>query len=253
MKLLLDLGNTRLKWALSSISGDWTAQGALQWGEAWQAALASAWEGLASPSMIVVASVVDVAREEAVAAVLGRSFDGPVTWLRTPAEACGVSNAYAQPERLGVDRFLAMVAAHAEGRGACVLASIGTALTLDALAVDGRHFGGWIAPGPSLMQRSLLEGTARVGLQQDGAVVDLADNTTDAVVSGCWHASAALIERFVTRLRPRLGGSPALLVDGGDATRLLPLLAMPAEQVSDSVLRGLAVWANTHPAPPAPD
>jgi type III pantothenate kinase len=144
-----------------------------------------------------------------------------------------------------------MVTALADGKAPCVLASIGTAVTLDALAADGRHLGGWIAPGPLLMQRSLFEGTARVRLERSGHIVDAADNTDDAVVSGCWHATAALIERFFVRVQPQLGTSPALLIAGGDAPSLLPLLPPVAELAGDSVLRGLMVWASTHPPSPS--
>ena len=244
MRLLLDLGNTRLKWALQAQPDGWLARGAVDWQEGLAAALASAWAGLPRPEQVIAASVVDAAREAQVAAMAERLFACTPTWLRTPAHACGVRNAYAEPQRLGVDRFLAMVAAHADGRAPCVLAGVGTALTLDALAADGRHLGGLIAPGPRLMQQSLLDATARVRPERPGEIVELADNTADAVASGCWLAAAALVERFATRSAARFGTAPALILGGGDATPLLPLLSLPAKLSQDGVLRGLAVWAN---------
>jgi type III pantothenate kinase len=244
MRLLLDLGNTRLKWALQAQPDGWLARGAVDWQEGLAAALASAWAGLPRPEQVIAASVVDAAREAQVAAMAERLFARTPTWLRTPAHACGVRNAYAEPQRLGVDRFLAMVAAHADGRAPCVLAGVGTALTLDALAADGRHLGGLIAPGPRLMQQSLLDATARVRPERPGEIVELADNTADAVASGCWLAAAALVERFATRSAARFGTAPALILGGGDATPLLPLLSLPAKLSQDGVLRGLAVWAN---------
>lgn len=244
MRLLLDLGNTRLKWALQVQPLGWLARGAVDWQQDMLTALESAWIGLPSPSTVMAASVVDTAREAQVATVTERLFACAPGWLRTPASACGVRNAYAEPQRLGVDRFLAMVAAYADGHAPCVLASAGTALTLDALAVGGRHLGGLIAPGPQLMQQSLLDATARVRPERPGEIQELADNTADAVASGCWQAAAALIERFATRLTPRLGNSPTLILGGGDATRLAPLLSLPVQLSRDSVLRGLAVWAN---------
>jgi len=248
MKLLLDLGNTRLKWAWQSGSGDWLARGAVDWSDADVAAvLAAAWAGLPRPGQVVAASVVDDAREAKVAAVVAQLHAGAPTWLRTPAQACGVLNAYAEPQRLGVDRFLAMVAAHADVRSACVLAGVGTALTLDALTADGRHLGGLIAPGPQLMRQSLLGATAQVRPERPGDVRDLADNTADAVASGCWQAAVALIERFVARVTPQLDGSPVLVLGGGDAPALLPLLSLPARLSEDSVLRGLSIWADTLP------
>ena len=244
MRLLLDLGNTRLKWALQAEPDGWLARGAVDWQEDLATTLTSAWTGLPRPEQVIAASVVDAAREARVAAIAERLFACTPTWLRTPAHACGVRNAYAEPQRLGVDRFLAMVAAHADGRAPCVLAGVGTALTLDALAADGRHLGGLIAPGPRLMQQSLLDATARVRPERPGEIVELADNTADAVASGCWQAAAALVERFATRSAVRLGAMPALILGGGDAAPLLPLLSLPAGLSQDGVLRGLAVWAN---------
>lgn len=243
-RLLLDLGNTRLKWALQAQPAGWLARGAVDWRQDAATALASAWAGLPQPAQVIAASVVDPAREAQVAAVAQRLFAQAPTWLRTPAHACGVRNAYAEPQRLGVDRFLAMVAARADGHAPCVLAGVGTALTLDALAADGRHLGGLIAPGPQLMQQSLLGATVRVRPERPGAIVELADNTADAVASGCWHAAAALIERFATHAAAPLGATPQLILGGGDAVSLLPLLSLPARLGQDGVLRGLAVWAD---------
>ncbi|WP_199100907.1 type III pantothenate kinase [Dyella sp. ASV21] len=251
MRLLLDLGNTRLKWALRDSTG-WHAQGAVSWNEDVALALHHAWRELPQPGGAFGASVVDGERESLVAAVVAACFASDTQWLRTPAEACGVRNAYPEPARLGVDRFLAMVAARAEGLAPCVLAGAGTALTLDALTADGRHLGGLIAPGPQLMQQALLGATARVMVDRPGDVLEAADNTPDAVVSGCWQAAAALIERFVAHQSPALGGSPQLVLGGGDAEALRPLLSMPARVSADSVLRGLAVWSDAHfPLAPA--
>jgi type III pantothenate kinase len=229
-RLLLDLGNTRLKWALRD-GDDWRASGAVAWNENVADALAEAWSSLPQPAAAFGASVVDAPREARVAASVAAAFGREPRWLRTPAEACGVRNAYAEPQKLGVDRFLAMVAARTDGLAPC------------ALAADGRHLGGLIAPGPRLMQQSLLGATAQVRPAQAGTVVEAADNTADAVASGCWLAAAALIERFAARMAPALGGAPALRLGGGDAEALLPLLAAPAQLAHDSVLHGLAVWA----------
>ncbi|RDJ00511.1 type III pantothenate kinase [Dyella solisilvae] len=245
MRLLLDLGNTRLKWALRDSDG-WHAQGAVGWNEDVALSLHEAWRGFDAPRDVFGASVVDGAREAQVAAVVAACFSRTLEWLRTPSMACGVINAYPEPARLGVDRFLAMVAAHAEGLAPCVLAGAGTALTLDALTAEGRHLGGLIAPGPQLMQQALLGATARVLVDRPGEVLEVADNTPDAVASGCWQAAAALIERFVAHMSPELGGAPQLVLGGGDAEALQPLLSMPTTLSPDSVLRGLAVWSDAH-------
>jgi type III pantothenate kinase len=221
------------------------------WEEDVPAVLAQAWREQAKPRRVLGASVVDAAREAQIEGLIAEVFAQPVQWVRTPAEACGVRIAYAEPQRLGVDRFLAMVAAHAAGASPCVLAGIGTALTLDALTAEGRHLGGLIAPGPLLMQQSLFGATARIKPYRPGVIRDIADNTADAVVSGCWQAIAALVERFAAHIAKQSSNSPRLLLDGGDAEALLPLLGIPAELAPDGVLRGLIVSATAHPSQPS--
>lgn len=244
MRLLLDLGNTRLKWRLEGVEAP-AGQGAVGWDGDVAEALRVAWSAFDPPYDVWAASVVDASRERMVESVLATCGSLVPQWVRTPAEGCGVRNAYAEPHRLGVDRFLAMVAAHADAPGPCVLVGVGTALTLDALTGDGRHLGGLIAPGPQLMQQSLLGATARVRPERPGRIVDAADNTADAVASGCWHAAAALVERFALHMAPALGPDVTVRIGGGDGESLQSLLALPANLVADGVLHGLAVWANT--------
>ncbi|MET4676193.1 MULTISPECIES: type III pantothenate kinase [unclassified Luteibacter] len=247
MILLLDLGNTRLKFALLD-GTTFTHRGAFGWDADIAHELAVLWAAWPTPTRVVGASVVDSARETAVDVAARKAFGLKAEWVRTPAQACGVTNAYAEPQRLGVDRFLALVDAHAAGRSPCVLASVGTALTLDALDAEGRHLGGWIAPGPLLMQQSVLGATVQVRPSTAGNVRDLADNTADGLASGCWQACAALVDRFVERSRDTLGGHPTVTLGGGDAAVLAPLLENEVMLVPDTVLRGLAVWATVHTA-----
>lgn len=253
MTWLIDLGNTRIKWVSAEHADEPGQVQALAWGEDVAAGLSRAWAGSPRPSGGVwAASVVDDAREAMVESAVQACFGLSVNWVRTPREACGVRNAYAQPETLGVDRFLGMVAAHAQGHAPCVLASCGTALVLDALAADGRHLGGLIAPGAALMQQSVLGATARVRPQSPGRLSEVATSTADALVSGCWQACAALVDRFVARMATSLGGAPRLLLGGGDAQVLEPLLEHAAIACPDAVLRGLAVWAESADCEPRP-
>ena len=247
MNLLLDLGNTRIKWMCTGIdarAGE-TVE-ARAWDSDLAAALTQVWQGMPTPRRVVAASVVDAQREQILDALVSARFGVAVQWLRTPAAAGGVRNAYAEPWRLGVDRFLSMLAAFTDGKAPSITVSCGTALTLDALTADGRHLGGLIAPGPPLMQQAVLGATAQVSAGASGRVVDVADNTADALASGCWHAADALIERFAARMRNALGGAPCLLLDGGDAERMLGLLQSPAQWYPHAVLRGLAAWADEH-------
>ncbi len=240
----MDLGNTRLKWAFAERAADCRQAGAATWNDDIRSALVGAGPETSGPHAVWAASVVDDAREETVAAAVRECFGVPVNWVRTPREACGVRNAYAQPETLGVDRFLSMVAAYADGRAPCVLVSCGTALVLDALAADGRHLGGLIAPGATLMQQSVLGATAKVRPQSPGQLTDVATSTGDAVVSGCWQACAALVDRFIERMAGQLGASPQALLGGGGAPVLRNLLHHDVTMYPDAVLKGLAAWAN---------
>lgn len=244
MNLLLDLGNTRLKWAFGASASTLQVHAVAWNSRELPATLHGLWSTLpAAPERICVASVVSDAQRDMVLASLRAQTSVTPEVLVTPMHACGVSNAYRQPQRLGVDRFLAMVAALDAGVAPCIVVGCGTAMTLDALCADGRHLGGLIAPGPRLMQRSVLEATAQVSPMHEGQCVDAADNTEDALSSGCWHAAAALVERFAARMTGPLGGAPRRVLGGGDAQRLSRLLPQPVHMQPDAVLRGLAVWA----------
>ena len=242
MNLLVDFGNTRLKWALWA-DGRRAMGGVFAHGEtSLQAALSSNWVALPRPRAILVASVVDENRERELAALIESHFQQHTEFVRSPAEALGIRNAYSMPERLGVDRFLAMAALHANRPRAQILISCGTALTLDALTAEGQHLGGLIAPSPALMRRSLGRDTARVGEQQ-GSLVEIASSTADAAYSGCVLSAVGLIGRFHEQVEARIGTPVAMTADGGGVDEWLPLL--PAvERGRDLVLQGLALWSD---------
>lgn len=242
MKLLIDFGNTRLKWATADAT-------TLTAGRPVAAEAPTLADALGEPFAaldgrvdgVLIASVVSDAREEELRRLLRRTLPrAGAAFVRSPAHALGVRNAYAEPQRLGVDRFLALAALHARPR-AQVLVSVGTALTLDALAEDGRHLGGLIAASPTLTRGALAAATARL-LPPSREVRMLADSTADAVQSGAVLAAVALTERFRSHAAAPLGAWPALVLAGGGADELAPWLP-DAERADDLVLRGLARWA----------
>ena len=243
MKLLIDLGNTRLKWAFWD-GNELHAGGAIAHAGECSIDFASLWKQLHGADAAWIASVAAPALDAQLTQSLQASGILAAHFVRSSAQACGVRNAYAQPERLGIDRFLGLIAAHAHAREPSVIAGCGTALTLDALAADGTHLGGLIAPAPDLMRGALLDHTARLGELGTGHIVEAADNTADAVASGCWLAAAALIERFVTRSAQTFGAAPALVFSGGGALRLAKLVALPSRIDGELVLRGLARLAD---------
>jgi type III pantothenate kinase len=240
--LLLDLGNTRLKWAWTDASGPLHAQ-ARAWDAVGEMPLAQQLNEHGAARRVFAASVTHAERQAEVEVALRDAGAAAPVWVGTPAQACGVRNGYRRPQDLGVDRFLGMVAALHAGCAPCIVVSAGTALTLDALAADGLHLGGLIAPGPQLMQQSLREAARHLPDSQDAPVLDCADDTAAAMASGCWQAALGLIERFHARMRAPLGGKPELVLGGGDALTLAGRLALPATVQADAVLQGLAVWA----------
>jgi type III pantothenate kinase len=243
MKLLIDLGNTRLKWArwdgaeLSRVVAAAHAHDVLDFGGLWQ--------GVDSVDAVWIASVAAPARNEELARACLDRFGVPARYVRSSAQACGVRNAYAQPERLGVDRFLALIGAHAQACEPTVIVSCGTALTLDALTADGTHLGGLITASPDLVLAALRGGTANLAAAPPGSISEIANNTADAMESGAWLGAAALVERFIVRAGARLSAQPACVITGGGAARLTTLLSIPHRVDTELVLRGLARIADT--------
>jgi type III pantothenate kinase len=240
-ELLIDLGNSRLKWAT------WQG-GQLQPGPAIAhrgralgdlTPLLDAARG--ARSAWIASTALDLSAE--LESALAPQLLAPPRIFRPSAQALGIRNAYPNPERIGSDRFLAMAGAHAELDGAFLLVDIGTALTVDLCDAEGRHHGGLIVPGPELMRDALHRGTAGVRSASDPVVVDFADNTTDAVWSGALQACAGVIERMHGLAERRLGTKVELVLCGGAADPVAPLLGRDYRLLPDAVLDGLALWA----------
>lgn len=246
-RLLIDLGNSRLKWAWADGMA-FSRGGALDHADPdFAEHLKAAWSGAPDPQGIWLAAVAAapvVARVES--AIAARWSSPTVIQATSPAQGGGVRSAYAEPERLGVDRFLAMVGAHARASGAALVAGCGTAIALDLVDADGSHRGGLIAPAPELMRDSVLGRTGRVAWQRTGRVVAFGHNTEDGLESGCWHAAAALVERAHAQATRELGAAPALYLHGGCAAALAALLGIETIAAPDLVLEGLHRLASGH-------
>lgn len=239
--LLVDIGNTRLKWATLR-DGLLQAGGVFaHTGRQLGASLLAEWSDLGGVGTVLVGSVVGAAREQELAACVEQRFGIAAEFVRSPTAALAIRNAYADPARLGVDRFLGMAALHAQQPRAQVLVSVGTAMTIDALDAAGNHLGGLIIPSPTLMREAIPGATARVG-SAAGAWIALPANTADAVHSGALYAAAGAVDRFCDAVTQRLGVVPARVLTGGGANDLAPLLP-DAERAHDLVLVGLALWA----------
>jgi type III pantothenate kinase len=245
VKLLVDIGNSRVKWATldDGTLGSQQAESYAGWtADDWRRRLFQA-HGIGDVLVASVSAAPSAALDAAARAETGRG----AVFASTSHEAAGVRNAYREPQLLGVDRWLAVIAGHAATRGACCIADVGTAATFDTVTGSGAHLGGFIIPGPDLMVRSLHGGTADLAghTAASGApgCAPLADNTRDAIERGCRLAVAAMIDRGVADATTSLGAPAELLLTGGAAPAVASLLRTPARLVPDLVLRGLALLA----------
>lgn len=244
MILLLDIGNSRLKWAILR-HGHFERGGAFEHGASAIGELASAaWGELDTPETVLVANVAGEPLRRALNSWIKRRWKLIPEYLQASAEVFGIRNAYREPERLGIDRWLALLAARELYTGPLCVIDCGTALTLDVLAQDDRHLGGLIIPGMRLMQEALIGRAEGVRQQIQEAtheqVTLLGTDTGSAVAGGTLYAEVAVIDRVLTDLRAELGQSLRCVLTGGDAPRLQPLLAYRSEHQPDLVLLGLA-------------
>lgn len=172
-----------------------------------------------------------------------------VSLARSTNRFAGVSNAYPVPPRLGVDRFLALVAARARGPGAWLVCGVGTALTVDLLDSQGRHRGGRIAPSPALMRTALHQAAPHLP-SGGGQGPIFAVDTEDALASGCDGAALGLIYGSLADAARVLGCAPGVLLHGGGAFPLVGRV-QGAQHEPSLVLHGLARWARAAAAAPA--
>ena len=242
--LVIDVGNSRLKWALRGARG-WTARGAVANQDIGSLAVRD-WQNLERPIRAVGVNVAGEAARVRVEGQLAR-WRLSIEWLSAQKQAGGVTNGYRVPAQLGADRWAALVAARRRAVASneasprpCVVVNAGTAVTIDALDADGTFRGGAIVPGVRLMLRALGENTAALRTPP-GEYQDFPTATPDAIYSGAVQAICGAIEQ----MRGRLGGADAVAcyVSGGAAQDIAPRLAAPVEVVDNLVLEGVLVLA----------
>lgn len=238
MIIAIDAGNTRIKWGIHD-GGEWIARGALLTADAAKLAEVSADWPARVP--VVACNVAGPLAEKAVNAALASRFDTPV-WLQSSASACGVRNGYEQPERLGADRWAAMIGARQRISDACLVVCAGTATTVDWLDAQGVFRGGLILPGVDLMRAALARNTAQLPLAE-GKYCAEPRNTVDAIVSGCLHAQIGAIERMYAALCAE--SPPVCLMTGGAAPCLIPHLGIPLMSAENLILEGLVCFGTS--------
>ena len=243
MKLLLDLGNTRLKWALAD-DGLGVVEALAHAGPDFLPALEQRLRALPPVDSVHLVAVAAETLTTAVIELVMRTVQctyWPLRRHRTAAAAAGLRCAYADPQRLGTDRWLALRGALKVAAPPLLVVNAGTALTLDAVASDGQHLGGLILAGIASMRDGLLQRAPHLDSASTPPVRDQfwAQDTRPAVAQAPWQAAAGLIERGLRHLQTEAAAQPVVLLAGGDAEVLAGLLDCDVRIEPNLVLLGL--------------
>ena len=247
--LAIDIGNTRLKWALypSPVPGSEPVAHGARFLETIDQLGETEWAGLAPPPLHVLGCCVasDSVRHRVEEQL--ELWDVAPRWVVPGAAEAGVTNGYDHPMRLGSDRWVALIGARARvlaagARRPVLVVMAGTAVTVDALDADGRFLGGLILPGHGIMLRALEAGTAGLRVPT-GEVREFPTNTSDALTSGGNFAIAGAIERMHRHLQQRCGEPPLCVVTGGAGWKVVPALTIDHELIDTLIFDGLLTIA----------
>lgn len=240
MTVLVDLGNTRLKWAVLRSDGSLGPMHAV-------ARDVSDIPALRAGVPVLAVSVAKESVRKRFAAIVRKATGFAPQFVSSAARFEGLVNAYRDPWRLGADRWVAMVGARESfpRAAALLVVDVGTAATIDLLTRDGRHHGGLILPGPSMMVDSLLGKTAGIASRAKGSTRSkaphfFARDTRAAIDQGARESVAATIERTRQAARDQVGVLPKIVLTGGGAPIVEAAMQGPYVRVDDLVLRGLA-------------
>ena len=239
MLLVIDIGNSRTKWALAGDDGTLT-----EFEVCLNANLATSNLSAAAQKAdsVLIANVAGEAMAQQITPLLKPLT---VNFLTASEQACGVKNGYAETAKLGADRWAALVAAWQRTKHATVVVNAGTAITIDVLDEKGSFLGGSIMPGLRLMHESLSGNAAQLTLGE-GISKNFPNNTQDAMATGSLNAVAGAIGIMLKRLEKQCGWLPKLILSGGDASRIADALKLNLKQVimmENLVLQGLVLLA----------
>ena len=242
--LAIDVGNTRLKWALFDAprAGAQMLAHGVEFLDHIDRLADGAWAVLAAPAQVLGCVVAGDAIKRLVQEQMD-AWDVSPQWVVPGTEEAGVFNSYDHPARLGADRWVAMIGArhHVLAQGAArpiVLVMVGTAVTVEAIDTEGRFLGGLILPGHGIMLRALEAGTAGLSVPT-GEVQPFPTNTSDALTSGGTYAIAGAVERTWQHLREHTGLEPACIMTGGAGWKMMPSMTRPFELVENLIFDGL--------------
>jgi type III pantothenate kinase len=243
--LLFDVGNTRLKWGLLE-NGHIRRTGSVTHRRLQDSGFAPLTTRLPRRVDRVLASNVSGANfATRLSGVIGIHCGIGIHFVRSEKKGFGLTNSYKQPRRMGVDRWVAMIGARSEFRGALMIVDAGTAVTIDAIDKNGVHLGGQIIPGLAVMGNALRSDTSNITAARrtprvpaPGMAV-FANNTDGAIVSGAVNAVCGAIDRAAKVLRSD-GYRAKIVLTGGDASRILKQLGDKVLHRPNLVLQGLA-------------
>jgi len=238
---LIDLGNSRLKCA--SLESHGIGEEVFAIGHEQPDSLVALLRLIGRAESGDQAWLASVASAERTAIVTRALQDAglSVHCIRTQAQCGKLRVAYPEPAQLGVDRFLALLAACERSDGPWLIVSAGSALTIDLLATDGAHHGGMIVPMPNHMRAALAQNFAQLDLPE-GRATDFADNTADAIATGARTAALGVVERALRKAREQLGVMPTLLLCGGNAELIADVDHPAIVTLPSLVLDGLAAY-----------
>ncbi len=262
MNLLIDIGNSRIKWCLyNSVENEFGSEGAMLHDKAELPALFSEqWGLLDNPDRVVISNVSGQQLAESMDAWVDKKWKIKTEYVKTEAFSHGVTNAYSDYSELGVDRWMAIIAAwqrfRQQGKAVCVV-DCGTATTIDGISASGQHLGGFIIPGHTVMQEILINNTSDIKMAKNILTrkilrketspgktlspVNFPSSTEEGVNSGCYLATISLIDSVVTSMQDDSGKQVNCIITGGDAEFVVEQLAGKFEYEPKLVLHGLAM------------
>jgi type III pantothenate kinase len=249
MLFALDIGNSRLKWALYEAphsASRVVAQGVCFLENIDQLAETD-WADLPNPTHILGCIVAGDAIKGRVKEQLD-IWDAVPQWIVSSEAEAGVTNGYDSPMRLGSDRWVAMIGARQRliqqgltGKP-LVVVMVGTAVTVEAIDATGKFLGGFILPGHGIMLKALESGTAGLHVPT-GEVVPFPTNTSDALTSGGTYAIAGAVERMMNHVRQHCGQEPHCIMTGGAGWKMAPSMSTSFELVDNLIFEGLLAIA----------
>jgi len=245
MNLLIDVGNTRLKWATYQDGRIGEIQSAAHGGIDLGQELQSAWLRMGMPTRVTMASVVP-GPIVMLRSWIRRHWGVPLDEVAVTAEAFGIRCGYSQPTQLGVDRWAAVIGARALSQGDLCVVDCGTAITVDGLNRDNQHRGGFIMPGLGLMRRTLALGTGSLPDVTGAACMGPAVSTHDAILGGTLHATVGGVRSALGAMHQALAreDAPKIYLTGGESRQIQPHLGIVSTVVPDLVFLGLARFAD---------